>query len=55
MKVYFRDSKIHRIIFEQEIKQKMTPLDKAVLSTMRLSRFQWLEEKRPKSKAELFK
>ena len=55
MKVYFRDSKIHRIIFEQEINQKMTPLDQAVLSTMRLSRFQWLEEKRPKSRAELFK
>ena len=54
MKVFFRDSKIHRIIFEQEIKQKMTPLDQAIPSTMHLSRFQWLEEKRPKSRKELF-
>jgi len=54
MKVYFRDGKIHRIIFEQEVKEKMTPLDKAVLPAMRLSRFQWLESKRPKSRAELF-
>jgi lipopolysaccharide export system protein LptA len=54
MKVYLKDNKIHRILLEQEPKQKMTPLDKANLPTMRLSRFQWLEEKRPKGKQELF-
>lgn len=54
MKVFFKDNKIHRIIFEQEVKQKMTPLDKAALGTMRLSRYQWLEDKRPKGVEELF-
>lgn len=54
MRLFFKDSKIHRIIIEQEVKQKMTPIDKANLRAMRLSRFQWQEEKRPKSKDELF-
>lgn len=55
MKVFFLDAKIHRIIFEQEVKQKMSPLDKVLLPAMRLSRFQWLSEKRPKSREELFR
>ncbi len=54
MIVFFKQQKISRIFFGQEVKQKMTPLDQADLPTMRLSRFKWLEEKRPKSKAELF-
>lgn len=54
MKVYLKDNKIHRILLEQEPKQKMIPLDKANLPTMRLSRFQWLEDQRPKGKQELF-
>ena len=55
MKIYFQNGNIHRIIFEQEIKQTMTPIQQANLPAMRLSRFQWLESKRPASKAELFK
>ncbi len=54
MKVFFKDNKIHRIIFEQEVKQKMSPLDKVNIPTMRLGRFQWLDEKRPKSRESLF-
>jgi len=54
MKVFFKDSKISRIIFEQEVKQKMTPIEKANIAGMKLSRFQWLDAQRPKSKQELF-
>ncbi len=54
MKVFFKDNKIKRIIFEQEVKQKMSPLNKVSLPGMRLSRFQWLEERRPASKEALF-
>jgi len=54
MKVFFRDGKIDKIIFIQEPKHTMSPLDKVSLPNMRLSRFQWLEDKRPKSKEELF-
>jgi hypothetical protein len=55
MKVFFKDDEISRIIFEQEVKQKMSPLTKVSLPAMRLSRFQWLEERRPKSREELFR
>lgn len=55
MKIFFTDQKIQRIIFEQEVRQTMTPLTQVNISTSHLSRFQWLEEKRPKSKEELFK
>lgn len=54
MKVFFDDGKIRKIIFEQEVKQKMSPLDKVSLPAMRLSRYQWLQTRRPKSKEELF-
>lgn len=54
MKVFFEDSKIKKILIEQEPKQKLTPMSKANLPTMRLSRFQWLQDKRPKGKEELF-
>lgn len=54
MKVFFEDSKIKKILIEQEPKQKLTPMGKANLPAMRLSRFQWLEDKRPKNKEELF-
>jgi hypothetical protein len=54
MRVLFGNGKISRIVFEQEVKHKMSPLDKVSLPAMRLNRFQWLEEKRPKSKEELF-
>jgi lipopolysaccharide export system protein LptA len=54
MNVFFKDQGIHRIVFEQDVKQKMTPLDKADLPGMKLSRYKWLVDKRPKSLSELF-
>ncbi|RYE24149.1 MAG: hypothetical protein EOP51_08275 [Sphingobacteriales bacterium] len=54
MNVYFKDQAIHRILFEQDVKQKMTPLQQADLNGMKLSRFKWLDAKRPKTLSELF-
>lgn len=54
MKIFFKDDQVNRIIFEENVKQKMTPLNKADLPAMKLSRFKWLEEKRPKKLEELF-
>ena len=54
MKILFNDQKIDKILYEQDVKQTMTPLDQADLPNMKLSRFQWHIEKRPKSLAELF-
>lgn len=55
MRVFFREEKVRTILLEQQITQKMTPLEQADLPNMRLSRFKWLEDKRPKSREELFK
>lgn len=54
MTVFFKEQGIDRILFEQDVKQKLTPLDKADLPAMKLSRFKWLIDKRPKSLSELF-
>lgn len=54
MRAFFKDNKIDKILLEQEVKQTMTPLEKADLPNMHLSRFKWLKELRPKSILELF-
>lgn len=52
---FFKDETLDRIRFERNVKQKMTPMDKADLPGMKLSRFRWHEDKRPKSLEELFR
>jgi lipopolysaccharide export system protein LptA len=54
MRAFFKDNKIDKILLEQEIKQTMTPLEKADLPNLHLSRFKWLNDYRPKSLLELF-
>jgi lipopolysaccharide export system protein LptA len=54
MKIFFEKGDIHKILMEQEVKQKLSPFNKIDISAMRLSRFQWLEKLRPKSLFELF-
>ncbi len=55
LKVRFKNEEIDEIVFERNVKQKMTPLNKADLPNMKLSRYQWHEDKRPKTLGELFK
>lgn len=54
MKVHFKDGELYKILYEQDVKTKSTPLDKADLPNMKLLRFRWLNELRPKSKEQLF-
>lgn len=54
MRIYFGEEKIKKIKFEKDVKQTMTPLDKADLPNTKLSRFKWLIDQKPKSKQELF-
>lgn len=54
MRVLFANQEITYIYFERDVKQQMTPMDKADLPNMKLSRFQWHEAKRPKSLREIF-
>lgn len=54
MKVLFDSSQISKIIFEQDVKQSMKPMQQVNFTTARLSHFKWLQELRPKSIAQLF-
>jgi lipopolysaccharide export system protein LptA len=54
LRILFRDRRISRIIYEKNVKQSMTPLDQISIPSLRLSRFRWNPERRPRSYAELF-
>lgn len=54
MFIFFSEQKIKRIRYEQDVTHTMTPMDKANFDNMKLSRFKWREEERPKTKEELF-
>ena len=55
LRIIFNDQKINRIIFTHDVHQTLSPMDKVNLGEMKLSRFHWLEEDRPKTRAELFR
>jgi len=55
MRIFFADEKITFIKFAQDVKHTITPMEKADFRNMKLSRFKWLSEQRPKAKEELFK
>ena len=55
LKAFFKEEELEHITFEQDFKTTMTPMAKADIPNLRLTRFRWLRNKRPKSKAELFK
>ena len=54
MKIFFEDQKIKSIKFERDVHQSLTPLEKADIPNLKLSRFKWLVDKRPRTKEELF-
>ncbi|MBN8669340.1 MAG: hypothetical protein J0L80_01550 [Chitinophagales bacterium] len=54
MRIYFKDEGLHKITYEQDVKSKLTPMDKADLLNMKLKRFRWLIDKRPTSIEQLF-
>lgn len=54
MFIFFGEDKIKRIRYERDVTHTMTPMDKANFDDMKLSRFKWRDEERPKTKEELF-
>ena len=55
MRIFFADQNITFIKFTQDAKHTITPMEKADLPNMKLSRFKWLFDQRPQSKEELFR
>lgn len=54
MKIYFDEGEIKRLLMLQDVKQKLSPIQKVNIPDMKLEGFKWLEEFRPKSIEELF-
>lgn len=52
--MYFKEKKPKKIVFLNNLKGKTTPIHKANPEALQLKGFQWLENKRPKSKTDLF-
>lgn len=55
MFIFFNAQQISQIKFDKDPDFKLSPMDKADLPNMKLSRFKWLIDQRPKSKEELFR
>lgn len=53
MRVFFEEGTIRFIKFEQQVGHKLTPMRQANLPSLRLSRFRWREDERPKSLQDL--
>ncbi|MEO9021419.1 MAG: OstA-like protein [Ginsengibacter sp.] len=52
--LYFKNEDLNRVLFINEVQGKMYPMDKIPEDQKELKIFQWLDNKRPKNKAEIF-
>ncbi|MDP4264636.1 MAG: OstA-like protein [Bacteroidota bacterium] len=51
---YFRNKELSKVVFRSAVTGTLWPIRQKSPSEMRLSRFRWLEERRPKTKFEMF-
>ncbi|MCU7550261.1 OstA family protein [Chitinophagaceae bacterium LB-8] len=54
MDVFFKENQLSRVVFRRSVKGTLWPIKQKQPSEMRLPNFQWLEDRRPKTKYELF-
>jgi lipopolysaccharide export system protein LptA len=54
MDVYFKNGGLSKVVFRSSVKGTLWPISEKQPSEMHLKNFQWLEERRPKTKYELF-
>ena len=52
--IYFRNKELQRVVFRSAVKGTMWPISEKKPDEMKLPNFQWYENKRPKTKFELF-
>ena len=50
----FRNKALNKVVLRNDADGIMYPIKKANLDEMKLRNFKWVEERRPKSKSELF-
>lgn len=54
MDIYFANRQLNKVVLRSAVKGTLTPMKQVNLKEMRLQHFQWLEDRRPKTKFELF-
>jgi len=54
MDVYFKEKELRKVVFRSAVSGTIWPIRQKKPSEMRLPSFQWLDNRRPKSKAEMF-
>jgi len=52
--LYFKNEELKKVLFINQIQGKMYPMNQIPEDQKQLKNFKWLEDKRPKNKAELF-
>ncbi len=52
--LFFRDKGLHRVVYRSDVQGTTIPFRQIKFDEMRLRSFKWLEDRRPKSKFELF-
>jgi len=52
--IYFEKDELKRVVFRSDVTGTLWPIRQKDPKTMRLPKFIWLEEKRPKTQFELF-
>lgn len=54
MDIFFREKELQRVVFRSKVKGTIWPMQQKKPQEMRLEKFKWREERRPKTKYELF-
>jgi hypothetical protein len=54
MDIFFREKELHRVVFRSKVKGTIWPMQQKTPQEMRLEKFKWLGDRRPKTKYELF-
>jgi lipopolysaccharide export system protein LptA len=52
--LYFKDKALHRVVYRNDVQGTTTPFRQINFEEMRLRNFRWMDERRPKTKYELF-
>jgi hypothetical protein len=54
MDLYFKEKQINKVVFRSSVTGTIWPMKDKTPTEMRLEGFNWLEEKRPKTKYDLY-
>jgi hypothetical protein len=54
MDIYFRNKELYKVVFRTSVTGTLWPIKQKSPTEMKLPNFRWLEDRRPKSKFEMY-